>query len=129
MSVRGAVSESITITTSYVDILTLILDGRADVLNLELENTGAAALTGFKVLLKDHADGEWYDFLSGVDFDSTDLSNMLFASATGPHELGAAAIAHAHVRVNAAYGVKFQGLCGSSTTVVLRATPNRSDWR
>ena len=98
-----------------------------NVLNLEIENTGSTnATTDFAVLLKDHPAGEWYSYLAGAefdeDYDAGTQARLLFASATGPHELAAAGKAHIIVRLHAAYGVKIQVASTSGTTVAVRGT-------
>ena len=125
---QAKTATNVTVTDSYTTVLELKLGGGSSLVNFEVENMGGTnPTTGFKVQLQDNPGVAWYDYLSGTDFDSTDLSNMLFASAVGPHELPYGDIANVHIRVNAAYALRFRAVCGSglSTTLAIRASLNR----
>lgn len=112
--------------TDYVEVAKY---GSADAgryLNIEFENVGGGSandVADFKLQLKDHPEGEWYDYLSDTDWDAVTLNAMLFATTTGPHEVTSGDVAHAHVDIHAAYGVKFVANCaqGEDTTVRLKA--------
>jgi hypothetical protein len=90
--------------------------GAADRIRLEIDNTGAQALADFKMQLKDHPSGEWYDFLSGTDWASPG-DDMNFAS-TGLISCAAGAKAHAQVRIGSAYAFRFQAKAAAATTTV-----------
>lgn len=77
---------------------------------------GSGTLDGFKIQMQDHPDGQWYDYLSGSDFD-TATTAMLFATTTGPHEVAAEGYAHAHVKARG-YAIRFQASSASSTASV-----------
>ena len=91
---------------------TEMMRGVPGLVNLQVKNSHASlAFTGLRIQLKDHPDGEWYTFLADTDFAATDLSNMLFAAASGAtavHLLAAADLANIHLRTNAAWAMRVQ---------------------
>jgi hypothetical protein len=117
-------AEEVTVGDTDTVLLAEVCEGRFLYATLEVENAvGGQALSGFTVQIKDHPAGEFYTFLTGADFDSTVISNMLYASTTGPHELGADAKAHTHIRLNGAYAFRLLAKTASGTaTVSLRGT-------
>lgn len=114
MTTGTAVSSTTTTVTS------LVLGGRAQMLVFEVSVAGTLTLNGFKVQCRDHSTGSWYDYLSGTDFDSATNANMLFATDTGPHEVGYATSggAHAHIRVNGVEAVCFGAVTAAGTVTV-----------
>lgn len=115
---------AVTVGTDYTELMQRDFGGMAAMANIEVHNAaGGSALSGFKVQLKAHPEGEWYDYLEGADFDSTTNTNMLFATSTGPHELGADARAQCIIRITAAHAVRLLAKVASSTaTVTARMT-------
>lgn len=77
------------------------------IINMEVQNNGANAFTDFRIRLKDHPDGEWYDYLLAADFASPNNSNMIFASVD-PSTLAGGAKSHIIFRCNAAWAVNVQ---------------------
>jgi len=127
----GAITFESAATPTYADTTTLAtvtLGGQAQYLAFEVQAYGTLSFYSFMVRARNHASGQWYDYVGDTDFDSTTNSNMLFASATGPHELicgsGAAVVtvyAHAQIRVNGVASVALPGAVsnsGSLTSVV-----------
>src|SRR5258706_11020346 len=78
------------------------------IIALEIDNSGANALTDFRIQRRDHPEGELYDYLLAADLVPPGLnSNVLFVSSD-PSVLAGAAKTHVEFRINAAYG--FAGL-------------------
>ena len=115
--------DATSVTTSFTTVLQRVLMGDK-VLSFEVASAaGSATTTGFKIQAQDNVAGEFYDYLVDTDFDSTTNSNMLFASATGPHELAASGFAHVHFAVNAIYAIRLQAKVASGTaTITIRGT-------
>jgi alpha-D-ribose 1-methylphosphonate 5-triphosphate synthase subunit PhnG len=111
------------VTTDWSTVLTVNAGrGAAGLMCAEIANVGATALSDVQVQLRDHPNGAWYTFLSGTDWASTTLANMIFAS-TGLITLAAAAFGHVHVRLNAAFEVRVQvKVAAGSTSVDCRGT-------
>ncbi len=95
----------------------LSVGGISDLLNLQVKPVGAA-LNAFSIMVQDHPQGEFVDYLSGTDFDAAGNSNMRWATTVGPHEIGDGAIAHVHARINAAHAIKFQASVAAGTATV-----------
>lgn len=123
-----SVTRTETIGTSSADIgEPIVLSGLASIINFEVSPDGGD-LSAFVVQTQEHPQGEFHDFLSGADFDSTTNANMLWATTTGPQEIGDGNVAAAHVRINAAYAVKFKATASAAnTTVTIRATARMGD--
>ena len=121
----SAVAQAITGATG-VPSAVLTIENAAmelgDFFNVEVTNAGggsADALTEFKVQLKSHATGQWYDFIGGTDFDSTDLSNMLFCTTQAPYDLASGEYSQFHIRVTGAYAIRFMAnLANTDDTTV-----------
>jgi len=89
-------------------------------LQLYLENSGAAALTGFALLGKMHPLGEWVTLIDSSTWNT--IGNILIHKTTSTGNiatLGAGATASAKVDVRGVWAVKFQASCGSSTEVAI----------
>jgi len=118
-------SDEVTVGTSFATIHTSQErphdEGDTQV-GLELENSGATATDGFKIQIKYHESGAWHDYLADTDFDSTSLAHIMWAaSETGPHELGAGAVAFARLNLGPVFRWRAQAKVASgSTTAVLR---------
>ena len=91
-------------------------------LNVEISNVGAggtnAALNHFKIQLRDHVSGDWYDYLTDADFQSLVNPNVLFCTTVLPQTLAAGAQAHVHVRINAAASVRLQASVAAGTGTI-----------
>jgi hypothetical protein len=88
-------------------------------LNIEIENAAGADMNDLIVQLKDHPDGDWYSYLGAADYVSGSNSNMLFASGTpSPDQTADGTRTHMHIRVGAAYGVRFGPQLASGAGVV-----------
>ena len=111
----GITSTAATIGTA------IVIRGWQSVVNLEIENSGSAALTDFLIELQDHPDGEFYDFLSGTDY-ATGTDDMLFCTSTVPNTLAASGKAHVIFRTWSAYAMRFQATCATTTTVKVRGS-------
>lgn len=106
-----------TIGTSSADIgEPIVLNGLSALANFEVKPTGGD-LTAFVVQVQQHPGGSFIDFLSGTDFD-TESNNMLWATDTGPQEIGDGNTAAAHVFLGAPYAVKFKATASAADTVV-----------
>lgn len=106
------------VTTDETVIGEFKLWGTSGRVNLEIQNTGGD-LSDFAIYLKDHEDGEFYEFLSGTDFDSTSLVSLQFATATGPHELSDGEKAHIIVDCGAAVRVQLRATSASTSQVTV----------
>lgn len=126
MSMRDTFTTTIAATTGGVLSSTIKLGGLGPLLNLEIDNDDATdAVTAFEVQLQDHPLGAWYTYLSGTDWQSTSISNMLFATTTStyrPNDVGATKQAHAHIRINAAYAIRFKVTTAGNASIVIRGT-------
>jgi len=119
-------SAAIASADTWTDILTL--EGYrhlSGTVNLEIENDHASqATTGIRILLRDHVNGEWYEYLADADFGNSSLTNLLFASyTTGSaafHTLTAGHFAHCHVLLNACQGLKVQAKAAAAGSVTVR---------
>lgn len=92
-------------------------------LNFEVDNSaGTQTITDCILQLQDHANGEWYNYKGSTDWDSTTDTNILFNTTLGVQEVTAGNKAHAHVRINAAWGARFVLKAASSSPVTVRGT-------
>jgi hypothetical protein len=117
-------SPVVDVGTDYTTIVEVKLNGYAGICAFEVAPVGRD-FNGFKVQVKAADGGSWHDYLVDTDFDAVDNTNMLFATATGPHEVAAAAAAMATIRLNAVHAVRFQGkrVAGDPpATAVVRGT-------
>ena len=106
--------------------LGLSVPDQAALLHLEVENDAGSsnALDGFKIQLKDNPGGEWYDYLvsnsaGSGDFESS-LSNLLFVTDKGPHEIAAGETAHVIAKLHSAFAVRVQAKSAGSSDVTIR---------
>ena len=106
------------VTTAYTVLVTSTAGsqrGGGEIVNLEVVNLGATAFSNLKIQLRDHPNGEWYDYLGASDFASSSNFNMLF-STVGPDTLAGGAKGHICFRVNSADGWRVAAEVGSGTT-------------
>lgn len=89
-----------------------------DVVNLEVQNTGANAFTDFVIRLKDHASGSFYDYISGADLISTTNANVLYWSVD-LRTLAGGATGHIIFRCHSAYALQIQAKRTTTTTAVV----------
>lgn len=89
-------------------------------LSVEISNGAATDMNDFFVEARDHADGEWYTFISSADIDNGIADNILFVEGD-PGGLAAGAKAHLHFRANGVRDVRFGGtLASGSGTLTIR---------
>ncbi|HVT79579.1 MAG TPA: hypothetical protein VHM90_02890 [Phycisphaerae bacterium] len=99
-------SAPIAATSAGVVYTDAIYVGNQLVMAVEIANGAAAALTGFVMQLKDHDEGEFYDFLTATEFGDGIGNNILFikgALAT----LASSGKGHLHARTNGARYARF----------------------
>jgi hypothetical protein len=109
-------SGSATVGASLTTLAEILAHGEAEYLIIDVENTGAAALTEFQVQVKGSPEGTYQALLSTF---AAAGAVLLFVSST-PATLAAAGKATIIVRVNIAYAVRLQAKCGTSTTATVR---------
>jgi hypothetical protein len=124
---QSVTAAGVAVTGGYVTLVEM--DGlyAGSLLNIEVSNVGIspnnAAMNHFKVQLRDHVSGDWYDYLSDSDFQSLVNPNVLFCTTVIPQTLAAGAQAHMHIRINAAASVRVQASVASGTgTITAYAT-------
>ena len=88
-------------------------------LSVSVLNSTGGSMTSFIVQLKDNPDSAWYNYLGNTDFDSTTNANMIFASASGPHEAATGATSVAKVKVPSVYGIRFIAAAGSTGNITI----------
>jgi hypothetical protein len=119
---QSVTAASVPVTGGYVTLAEL--DGlfAGTFLNIEVSNVGVnpnnAALNHFKVQLRDHVSGDWYDYLTDSDFQSLVNPNVLFCTTVIPQTLAAGAQAHMHIRINGAASVRLQASVASGTGTI-----------
>jgi hypothetical protein len=106
---------AVTVTTDATTILEVDLSRSRSLVNVEIHNSGAAALTAFVVQVKDHPEGEWYQLLAAYADTSKTVRYVVGAPAT----LAGGAKAHIGLLVNAPVAIRFRATCGTSTTVLI----------
>jgi hypothetical protein len=92
--------------------------------SLEISNGSGQAIDNFKVQARDHASGEWYDFITTADIDAViadaPTGNILFV-AGDPGGLANGAKAHLHIRANGVQAIRFGAtIASSSGTITIR---------
>ena len=96
-----------TTASSLYDIGTVKMEKTSGGLTLEVSVSGDDT-TNFIVQIKPHHNADFHDFLSSSDFDSTSISNMIFSSSVGPHQLSDGGSSLVVIDVNHADSVKFR---------------------
>lgn len=99
--------------------------GQVGMANIEVDNVGSTALTGFRIQLRDHKNGTWYTFLADTDFQDSSLANLLYCGTSDDsliQALTAAADGHVHMRLNAANAMRIQAKTATTGTLTVRAT-------
>lgn len=112
MPFSAETSAAVTVTTDLTTILSLTLRGRASVLAVEVNNTGATAFNAFQVQVQFHPDGQWFTLKSV--FSAADA--LLLFYSTDPAALAGGADAGLLVKISTAYAVRVRASVGSSTT-------------
>lgn len=123
------IAKTVTVTDNAVwnDVGEVTLAGYARGflgLNLEVGCT-VHDMADFRMLLKDHANGEYYPAKSGSDWGSVD--DILVAvgdtngGSTGPNAV-TAGVLKSHIRINlgAIFAVKFQGKAAVGTVIATK---------
>lgn len=93
--------------------------GDANLINLQISNTGATAISDFKIVLKNSATGEEFDYLVDTDFATAGHPNIPFASTSAPDSLAGGADTHLIFKTNGAYSFIPYAKVGSGTTTVV----------
>lgn len=89
--------------------------GGGCIVNMEVQNGGAGDFTDFAILVQDHPDGVFYNWLVAADFISTNNPDMLYCS-TDLSVLAAGTKGHIVFRTRAAYAFKAQAKRTNATT-------------
>jgi len=117
---------AVVVGATLTDLTELTLEGNYDELLLEVQNGPTVTLSDFALLLKLHRDGEWFVFLSGTDWDATDIVDLHYVDSTGPHQLANDSRAQAIVNLHGAWAVKFQAAeATSAASVIVRGIVRR----
>ena len=89
------VNQTVSVTTSLAVIGTpLVLNGVARDVSLEIKNTGAAALTGFKIQRQFTDNGDWVDWIANTDFSTATAKCNASGGTSGNKVYALAAPAH-----------------------------------
>jgi|GEM_PF-7115411 len=99
----------------------ITLNGLGRDVSIAVKNTGAAALTGFKIQRQLIDNGDWIDWLANNDFDTATSRFSASGGTSGNklYSLAAGAIAWLDFDPGAAVAVQFLASCGSATTLLL----------
>jgi hypothetical protein len=99
----------------------IILNGVARDVSLEVKNTGAAALTGFKIQRQFIDNGDWVDWLTNTDFDTATTKCNASGGTSGNkiYALAAGNIAWLDFDPGAVVAVQFLASAASATTLLL----------
>ena len=118
---RELSSGAVTVGNTSTVLLTKETLGTYTRMGVDINNAaGGGALNAFKIEVKYHNDGAWYEWLADTDFDSTTIAALLTCTDTGPHELGADASAGFSVELGAFQSIRFSATSATSSTVTLR---------
>ena len=115
--------ENTAVTTEFTEVLApQMTAGFISYMAIEVENESGGDLTDFRVQIKMHGSGQWFAYVDDENFDSTTNSNMLWASATGPHEVAAAGFAAFIVRLEGVFAFRLLAKSASASVVSVRGT-------
>jgi hypothetical protein len=117
-------SGTVTVSSSLTTIKSEQPECLADTVAYELNNTGSAALTDFQLQFQARSGGAWYTALAAADWaaiiaGSKAMPAFLLGVFTNPATLAASGAAMIIIQPTGLYAYRFQGVCGSSTTVTL----------
>jgi hypothetical protein len=91
-------------------------------LAIEIQNTGANALTGFAIRRQIVPGGDWLPYLGGSDFNAAIPGAIIAVGTTNaPQSLGAGLSAWMDIDPGACESIQLQAQCGSSTTINILA--------
>jgi len=109
-----ATPSEVSVGTSATVILTLTPAGLFSAMVVEIASAAgsAASLNSFSVQRKDHAGGEWYDYLT--TWASPYPLGLSYVSAT-PATLAADATVHLHIDIGSAYGIRLRATVAADT--------------
>jgi len=114
--------DAVSVGTSFTTVgLQTGLDHGKNSVAVEVENIddgNTQSLSDFKMQLRDHPSGEWYDWISGASWTNGAISEIEFCTTQGPQDLPHTTLAHAHIRIPAVEGVRFQAKVAANTTNV-----------
>ncbi len=112
------------VDTDWTSLGTLTFDynvGRPGILHVHVWNaTGGGALTHFRISIQGHPWAEAVVIYADTDFD-TATQIVSGITATGPHELGAAAAAWFRFDADGVYSITFEAKSASASTVTVIA--------
>jgi hypothetical protein len=116
------INQSVNVTTTLALIGTpLVLNGRCRDISMAVQNTGAAALNGFKIQRQFLDNGPWVDWLSGTDFATATSKCCASGGVSGNllSTLSAGATAWVDCDPGAVVAVQFLASAASATTLSL----------
>ena len=116
------INQTVSVGTTLAVIGTpLLLNGCGRDVSLEVKNTGAAALTGFKIQRQFIDNGDWVDWLTNNDFDTATAKCSASGGTTGNklYFLGPGLIAWLDFDPGAAVAVQFLASATAATTLLL----------
>ena len=115
-------SSFVVVDTSDTVIFALELGGGDVVCSIDVVSgtSEVGTLDDFVVQLRNHEDGDWYDYLDQQDYDNVNQPNMPFASQEGPHEVQSGNTAHLTFKANGVGSVRFQAKSVSTSVILIR---------
>jgi len=101
-----------------------LLDG-SGVLSVEVENeAGGASLDGFAIQLKDHPNGEWYDYISSDQAGSGDFAggipNLPFAHTRSADDVASGSRGHFSALFHGAHAARFRAKSSGTSSIKVR---------
>ena len=118
-------SSAVMVDTSWTEVWNYLFDGTAAVIvfAMEVENhaSGGAALTGFKVQLRAHENGQLYDYLADADFGDAAALDTFYESDT-VYTLASGSTAMIVFRVPYCYEMVVLAKSGTEGNVQVRGT-------
>jgi hypothetical protein len=101
----------------------IVLSGHGGFIHFEVDNSaGTQTITDCILQLKDHPNGEFYNYKGGTDWDATNDVNIIFNTTLGVQEVTATNRAHACARIDSAYSARFVMKAASASAVTVRGT-------
>lgn len=109
--------QSLAITTSYTQVGAGVLNGDVSFMSVQVTNSGAGDVNGFKIQVQLFRDGPWFDYLGNTDFASTTEGTMVKASSVGPHAVTSGNSAFAIVRMDGIYAMRLMAKGTAAATL------------
>jgi hypothetical protein len=116
------INQTVTVGTTLAVIGTpLTLNGACRDVSLSIQNTGSAALTGFKIQRQFIDNGSWVDWLAGTDFNTATSKCSASGGTSGNpvYSLPAGATAWIDFDPGGAVAVQFLASAASATTLLV----------